>query len=87
MLSKERKKQTKGIDLKDILPSVANAINVLQTCIYKSANTGLFFKQFVAASVADFNNIMLLGKSNSYLKVKIMEVVMAQVVERIPGWT
>ena len=38
---------------------LANAIKVLQACIYKSLNTGLFLKPFVATSVANFNNIML----------------------------
>ena len=33
-------------------------------------NTGLFLKSFVAASVADFNKIMHVSLSTSYLKVK-----------------
>ena len=51
-------------------PPVANAIKRLQACIYKSLNTGLFKKAFVAASVDKINIIMLFSSSTLYLKVK-----------------
>ena len=38
---------------------VANAINVLQACIYKSVKTGLFLKSLIAPRVAKFNMLML----------------------------
>ena len=37
---------------------VANAINDLQGCIFKSVNTGLFLKSRVATSNANFNMFM-----------------------------
>ena len=38
---------------------VANAINVLQACIYKSVKTGIFIKSFVDPNVVYFQIVML----------------------------
>ena len=38
---------------------VANAIKLLQACIYKSVNTGLFLTSLVATSIAKFLLLML----------------------------
>ena len=38
---------------------VANAIKLLQACIYKSVNTGLFLKSLVATSIVKFMLLML----------------------------
>ena len=37
----------------------ANAIKLLQTCIYKSVNTGLFLASSVAISMVYFHMLML----------------------------
>ena len=49
---------------------IANAINVLQACIYKSVKVSLFFKSFVATGIVYFNIIMLFCKRTRYLKVQ-----------------
>ena len=49
---------------------IANAINVLQACIYKSVKVSLFLKSFVATGIVYFNIIMLFCKGTRYLKVK-----------------
>ena len=40
-------------------PPVANAIKLLQACIYKSVNTGLFLTSLVATSIVKFMLLML----------------------------
>ena len=40
---------------------VANAINILQACIYKSVKTGLFLKAIIASHVVKFNMLMLVS--------------------------
>ena len=40
-------------------PPVANAIKLLQACIYKSVNTGLFLTTSVAISIVKFMLLML----------------------------
>ena len=37
---------------------VANAIKVLQACIYKSVKTGPFFKSLFASRIVKFNMLM-----------------------------
>ena len=41
------------------IPSVANAIKLLQACFYKSVNTGLFLTSLSATSIAKFILLML----------------------------
>ena len=36
-----------------------NAINILQACIYKSVNTGLFLKSLLAPSIVKLNVAMI----------------------------
>ena len=49
---------------------VANAIKLLQACIYKSVNTGLILISLVATSIVKFILLMLDRWSIRYLKVK-----------------
>ena len=51
-------------------PSVANAINILQACIYKFVKIGHFLKPFVATSGVEFKIIMLFCARTWSLKVK-----------------
>ena len=52
------------------LQPVANAINVLQACIYKSVNIGLFLKSLVATNLVKFNKRMLVFT----LKYEVLEL-------------
>ena len=51
-------------------PPVANAIKLLQACIYKSVKTGLFLTSLVATSVVKFMLLMNVSRSIWYLEVK-----------------
>ena len=42
-----------------IFPPVANAIKLLQACIYKSVNKGLFLTPSVAISIVKFQTLMI----------------------------
>ena len=52
-----------------VLPPVANAIKLLQACIYKSVNTGLFLTSLVATKIVKLMLLMLDSRSIWYLKV------------------
>ena len=41
------------------IPTVSNAIKLLQACIYRSVNTGLFLTSLVATNIAKFMLLML----------------------------
>ena len=52
------------------MPPVPNAIKLLQACIYKSVNTGLFLISLVATCIVKFTMLMLDSESIWYLTLK-----------------
>ena len=42
-----------------VLPPVTNALKILQACIYKYVNTGLFWKSPLAPSIVKLNVVMI----------------------------
>ena len=63
---------------------VANAINVLQACVYKSVNTGLFLKPLVAKS---FNKLMhIFSFKYKVLKLKSMILLILAILAAAIGF-